>query len=332
MTHPTFLIPLLLASSCLADDPWKSGQFQWSASAPLIAPADRPDDPCVSIKDPSLVRHDDQWHIYATIRCKSRVQMEYVGFPDWTKTAQAQRHVITLIDAYHCAPQVFYFTPHKKWYLVYQWADKNTKSFGPGFSTLDDPAKPATLTKPVYMYPSKPANLKGWLDFWIICDDKLAHLFFTSLDGKMWRAETKLADFPHGWNQPKVVLQGDIFEASHTYRLKGLNKYLTIIEAQAPATKRYYKAYLADSLDGKWTPLADKIDKPFAGEANVKFAESAWSDSISHGELVRDGVDETMTVDPANLQFLFQGCLQKERAGKGYGQYPWRLGVLNLSK
>jgi len=68
-----------------------------------------------------------------------------------------------------------------------------------------------------------------WLDFWVICDEKNAHLFYTSLDGRMWRRQTAMADFPFGWSEPVLALQGDIFEASHTYRLKGRNQYLTIV-------------------------------------------------------------------------------------------------------
>jgi hypothetical protein len=35
-----------------------------------------------------------------------------------------------------------------------------------------------------------------------------------------------------------------------------------------------------------------------------------------------------MEIDPANLEFLFQGVSDDERAGKKYGEIPWRLGVL----
>jgi hypothetical protein len=28
------------------------------------------------------------------------------------------------------------------------------------------------------------------------------------------------------------------------------------------------------------------------------------------------------------LRFVFQGMLDKEKAGKSYGQFPWRIGVL----
>ncbi len=53
-----------------------------------------------------------------------------------------------------------------------------------------------------------------------------------------------------------------------------------------------------------------------------------WTDNISHGELVRDGVDQTLTIDPDNLRFVFQGMLDKDKGGKGYGQFQWRLGLL----
>jgi hypothetical protein len=57
------------------------------------------------------------------------------------------------------------------------------------------------------------------------------------------------------------VLRDDIFGASHTYRLRGIDRYLTVVEAQAGG-RRYYKAYLADRLDGAWTPLAATSDRP----------------------------------------------------------------------
>jgi hypothetical protein len=161
----------------------------------------------------------------------------------------------------------------------------------------------------------------------VICDERRAHLFFTSLDGRMWRADAAIDDFPRGWNKPQVVLQGDIFEASHTYRLRGLNQFLTIIEAQA-GDRRYYKAHLAERLDGAWQPLADTREKPFAGPANVRDLGEHWTDSFSHGELLRAGHDQRLEVDPTRLRLLYQGVSDRERAGKAYGEIPWRLGLL----
>ena len=57
-------------------------------------------------------------------------------------------------------------------------------------------------------------------------------------------------------------------------------------------------------------------------------AVSHWTDSISHGELLRTGFDERMEVDPTHLQFLFQGVTNERRANKKYGEIPWQLGLL----
>jgi len=150
----------------------------------------------------------------------------------------------------------------------------------------------------------------------------------------MWSSETKLSDFPAGWSRPRVVLQDDIFEASHTYCLKKQNKFLTVIEAQASVTglkgagRRYYKAYVADRLEGPWKTLAVTYRNPFAGPANAREIARHWTDSFSHGELLRENFDQTLVVDPARLRFLFQGVSDEEQAGKPYGEIRWRLGLL----
>jgi hypothetical protein len=305
-----------------------SGQFRWKSSPPLVAPAERADDPCYSIKDPTVVFHDGRWHIFCTIRSVRRThQIEYLSFADWNEAEKAPRHVLALTDGYFCAPQVFFFRPHDKWYLICQVSEPSREpSLQPAYSTSEDLADPASWTKPRLLFEQAPA-IKAWIDFWVICDAERAHLFFTSLDGRMWRAETALADFPRGWSQPAVALEGDIFEASHTYRLAGLDKFLTVVEAQADG-RRYYKAYLADRLAGPWRPLADTLERPFAGRANVRFDGPGWTDSFSHGELLRAANDETLPVDPARLRFLFQGVSDEAKAGKSYGQIPWRLGLL----
>lgn len=315
-------------------DDFLAGRFRWTVSAPLIAPANRPEDPCYGVKDPTVVFHQGRWHVFSTIRSQKRArQIEYVSFADWKDADKAPRHVLSLSKKDFCAPQVFYFSPQKKWYLIYQEIDNSRRpNHYPVYSTTTDLADPASWSKPVELYARTPDNVKEWIDFWVICDDSRAHLFFTSLDGRMWRADTKLADFPGGWSQPVVALRGDFFEASHTYRLRGLDKYLAVIEAldgQDSATcRRYYQAYLAERLDGEWKPLATTKEKPFAGPANTRFVGGNWADSFSHGELLRAGHDEKLEVDPARLVFLFQGVSDEARKGKKYGEVPWRFGLL----
>jgi hypothetical protein len=127
---------------------------------------------------------------------------------------------------------------------------------------------------------------------------------------------------------PELALNGDVFEASHTYRVRGPDTYLTLIEAEHGRGWRYYKAYIADDLAGKWTPLAADKDRAFASMSNVRQPNVRWTDSISHGELLRAGVDERLEVEPADPQFLIQGVLDADRSGKPYGEIPWSLGLL----
>ena len=60
-----------------------------------------------------------------------------------------------------------------------------------------------------------------------------------------------------------------------TYKIKGTSKYLTLVEAIGPA--RYYRAWIADRLDGEWRKFdgANTWETPFAGMNNVTFADHA---------------------------------------------------------
>jgi len=312
-----------------ADAPLASGEFLWNSTSPVVSPVKR-DDHCYSVKDPSIVRHDGRWHLFCTIRSQQRShQIEYLSFDDWPNANAATRHLLTVTNGYFCAPQVFWFEPHAKWYLIYQASDNAREvALQPAFSTSTNIADPQSWTTPVFLYPAHPYNVESWIDFWVICDDTRAHLFFTSNNGKFWRAETKLAQFPFGWSRPEVVLRDDIFEASNTYRLKGRNQYLTLIEAIGENGRRYFKAYLADRLDGEWKPLASTRAKPFASPVNVRLDGKPWTDSYSHGELLRTGRDQRLEVDPDNLVYLYQGVSDERRAGKKYGEIPWELGLL----
>ena len=230
---------------------------------------------------------------------------------------------------YWCAPQVFYFTPHKKWYLVYQVGVPGQKKMWVAYSTTTDISDPTSWTKAKPMLDGGPNDSRkvGGIDYWIICDDRNAYLFFTSNNGKMWRMTTSLDKFPNGFDDCQLVLQAKIFEACHIYKVKGTNQYINVIEENG---RRYFKAYVANRLDGPWLPIADSAENPFAGWQNVRPSTDVtpWTDNISHGELVRAGFDEKLEVDPKNWQFVFQGCFDKEKRGKGYGLWPWRIGVL----
>ena len=184
--------------------------------------------------------------------------------------------------------------------LIYQGGD-------PMYSTTTNLADPRSWTAPRPFYAAAPDIVKdekgqaAWLDFWIICDDRKCHLFFTNDNGSFFRAETSIERFPQGFSTPVLAMKTerreDLFEASNTYKIEGTGQYLTLIEAMGP-TGRYFRAWLADRLDGEWRPIPGSAMNRFAGAENLKFSGRVWSEGVSHGEMIRAGVDQTLTIDP----------------------------------
>lgn len=306
-----------------------TGKFQWTTGRAVLKAVKTGGEDWISVKDPSIVRYRDFWHLFCTVRGRKRSHaVVYLSFDEFNNADKAEQQVLSCHKGYFCAPQVFYFSPQKKWYLICQASDESWQGkYQAAYSTTTDISDPNSWAelKPLG---AKQANGNSGLDFWIICDDTKAYLFFTTLDGNMWREETALDNFPDGWSQPSLAIQADIFEASHIYRLKNENLYLTVVEAQGGHGWRYFKAYLAESLDGKWRPLAAEKDNAFASMKNVHQTEKRWTDSISHGELLRAGFNQRLEVNAENMRFLFQGVTDQDRQGKNYGQIPWRLGIL----
>ena len=158
----------------------------WEYSPPLIAPEQRDTNPSHAQKDPTVVRYGGKWHVFMTAKLAGKSAIEYCAFEKWEDANAAPRTLLKVSDSdYYCAPQVFYFTPHAKWYLIYQVGVPGQKKMWVAYSTTKNIADPQswTLAQPILDGGANDPRQVGGLDSWIICDDQRADLFFTSLNG-----------------------------------------------------------------------------------------------------------------------------------------------------
>jgi endo-1,4-beta-xylanase len=334
-TAPAPSPPPVAATPIIVSVPGLPASLSWTSTGPLIVPVSDAKHELVAIKDPTIVRYNDRWHVYASSVARGGIYgMVYISFADWADASRASFYYMDQtpgFNTYVAAPQLFYFTPKKKWFLVFQ-------SGPPMYSTSDDPGDPTKWTPPMPFYTRTLPIVEdngGWLDFWVICDAQFCHLFFSNDHGRWYKSKTPIDKFPRGFGDPVVVLDdaeaGRVFEASNVYKINGSNKYLALIEAfdKSSNNHRYFRSWFADSLEGPWTAVHEYASSPFAAMSNVSFEGKPWCEDISHGEMIRAGYDETLAIDGTKMQYLYQAF---DPAGNSadYNSIPWRLGLLTL--
>ena len=171
---------------------------------------------------------------------------------------------------------------------------------------------------------------------WVICDAKLCHLFSSDDNGQLYRSETPIDQFPNGFNEPVIAMEDenmwDFLEASNVYSY-GPNKYLLIVEVASGGTEhgpRYFRSWTSTDIAGPWRPLADTEENPFARMNNVRFKDGkTWTKDISHGELIRKGIDQRLEIHTCDLKYIYQGADPTKKGPEfEYNSIPWRLSLL----
>ncbi|KAK6354767.1 hypothetical protein TWF696_003903 [Orbilia brochopaga] len=304
--------------------------FQWSSSGILISPKSDSHN-IAGIKDPSIVYYNGYYHVFASTAVSAGYNLVYLRFTDFSQASAATFYYLDATPigtGYRAAPQVFFFAPQNLWYLVYQNGNA-------AYSTNTDISNPAGWTAPKNFFTSTPSIITQnigngyWVDMWVICDSATCHLFSSDDNGHLYRSSTSLSNFPNGMGNTVIALsdsnKNNLFEASNVYYIGG-GKYLLLVEAIGSDGARYFRSWTATSLSGPWATLAATEANPFARSNNVVFNGTPWTKSISHGEMVRTNVDQTMTISPCGLRYLYQGM--SPSASGDYNSLPWRLGLL----
>jgi len=229
-------------------------EAQWLAAPPVMLPGEAGSFDEVSAKDPSVVFFEGKWHVFFTARGREEYTTGHISASTLEGLRDAPHHELKRIrgrvSRYACAPQVFFFKPQGLWYLICQTRDANYQLV---YSTTKTIGQPESWSVPEILV-EKNESAK-WIDFWVICDEAAACLFYTRRHREVYVRTTTLDAFPHGWGAGRPVF-GGVHEAVHIYKVKGRDEYHMIYELNRQGVRSFGLAR-AQRLTGPWEKVTD---------------------------------------------------------------------------
>lgn len=341
----------------------------WTMERDLVLEAGAPgqfDD--VAVKDPTIVFHDGLYHVFYTSKYTEetaarfresgrhvppmRAGTGYVAAPSLQELRDASRYDLSeLVDEVVIAPQIFYFEPHATWYMIAHRVVPGTRELVPIYLTNKNISDIHGWSKPQDLRRTRPGDNPFWIDFWVICDDTDAHLFYMDQTGAVLRMECPIDQFPEGLaeaeEQVAVFAKGEddfapwsLFEAAHVYRVEKTGDYFMLAECAYwdEDKNRYFDArfrfmigFTADSLRGPWTRVEGDPLKYFAHAANLRFPDGHATPytQVSHPELIRSDHHQRLEISSFNMDMLFQ-TFDGSRVPENYryDDLPWVLAIM----
>ena len=152
---------------------------KWTVSAPVLTAGPQGTFDDVAVKDPSVVYYGGRYHVFYTSKAAretavtaewlgaDRSGLGYVSAPTLEGLRDARRcNLGALVKCVLIAPQVFYFEPQKRWYLIaHTQAPGKRPDLTPVYLTNPDVADVRGWSAPKELKARKTDN-GFWIDFW----------------------------------------------------------------------------------------------------------------------------------------------------------------------